>query len=107
MGATAFGRVLSACHAHDKRLERQKPPVWQPNPFVVSPVLGAAPLHTLYLAVRCVQGCRLKSLMHAEDDQEVVDGWDPIQRPSVWHLGASTMSAAPGSQLFVPPFPSR
>lgn len=37
----------------------------------------------------------------------MVDGWDLIQRPLVWHPGASTMSAAPGSPLFLPPPPSR
>lgn len=37
----------------------------------------------------------------------MVDGWDMIQRPSVWHPGASAMSAAPGSPPFLPPPPSR
>ena len=36
-----------------------------------------------------------------------MDGWDLIQRPSVRQPGASTMSAAPGSQLFLPPSPPR
>ena len=36
-----------------------------------------------------------------------MDGWDMIQRPSVWHPGASTMSAMLGSPPFLPPPPSR
>ena len=37
----------------------------------------------------------------------MVDGWDMIQRPLIWHAGASAMSAAPGAQPFLPPPPSR
>ena len=37
----------------------------------------------------------------------MVDGWDMIQRPLVWHPGASAMSAVPGSPPFLPPPPSR
>jgi hypothetical protein len=46
-------------------------------------------------------------LLLAEDEQEVVDGWDMVQRPAVWHPDASALSGGPGSPHFLPPPPSR
>ena len=55
MGTTAFGSILSASRAHDKYLERQTPPVWQPHPIIMSgQCLNHSP-HNCYKAVDCVQ----------------------------------------------------
>ena len=37
----------------------------------------------------------------------MVDGWDMVQRPAVWHPDASALSLGPGSPHFLPPPPSR
>ena len=33
--------------------------------------------------------CHIQHACCAEDEREVVDGWDMVQRPSVWHPDAS------------------
>jgi hypothetical protein len=44
----------------------------------------------------------------ADDENEVVDGWDLVQRPAVWQPDASFMPLGPGQPgHFLPPPPSR
>ena len=59
-------------------------------------------MHACYTTRLTVSACPC-----TEDEQEVVDGWDMVQRPAVWHPDASALNLGPGSPHFLPPPPSR